>query len=212
MMKEIAVYNNAGSKVGAVEVAVAAQRESARMAYAVSIRSLLQQWRQGTVGFKTRGEVALSGRKPWKQKGTGRARAGTSRSPLWRKGGAVFGPQPRVHKIAISRKQRRLALQQTFAAAVSTDRFFCIDLAFEADKPQVRVAREALKGLNLAAKKVVVFLSFHDTKAYLSFRNMRNVRVVFYDQPNAYDLSNGQNWVFLKKDVNLFTDMVAKWN
>src|SRR6202158_776957 len=68
--------------------------------FAVWIRALLQNWRQGTVGVKDRSEVSLSGKKPWKQKGTGRARAGTARSPLWRKGGVIFGPHPRDYREA----------------------------------------------------------------------------------------------------------------
>jgi len=210
-MKNIAVYTSAGEQAGTVAIACAEPVSYARGAYAVSIRRLLQQWRQGTVSHKTRGEVAFSNRKPWKQKGTGRARAGSARSPLWRKGGVLFGPCPRVRKIGLSRKQRQLAMGHAMASALATDRFYCLDAAF-ASKPSVKNARSVLKALNVVEKKVVLFLAMHDVQTYLSFRNIPNVYVVFYDQPNAFDLSNGQAWLFLKKDLNLFTDMVARWN
>ena len=210
-MKKIEVYISTGEQTGTVEVACEKPSQYAVSAYAISIRRLLQQWRQGTVGFKSRGEVAFSNRKPWKQKGTGRARAGSARSPLWRKGGVLFGPCPRVRQIGLSRKQRQLAMSHVMAGVVASDRFYCLDMAFE-QKPSVKNARTTLQALNVADRKVVLFLALHDVQTYLSFRNIPNVYTVFYDQPNAFDLSNGQAWVFLKKDLNLFTDMVAQWN
>lgn len=210
-MKNIAVYSSTGEQTGVVEIACEQPIQYASSAYAVSIRRLLQQWRQGTVGFKTRSDVAFSNRKPWKQKGTGRARAGSLRSPVWRKGGVVFGPCPRVRGIGLSRKQRQLAMNHVMAGIVASDRFYCLDAAFE-QKPSVKSAQAMLKALNVDTRKVVLFLALHDVKTFLSFRNIPNVYTVFYDQPNAFDLSNGQAWVFLKKDLNLFTDMVAQWN
>jgi len=210
-MKNIAVYKSTGEQAGTVEISCSEPIAYATSSYAVSIRRLLQQWRQGTVGFKSRGEVAFSNRKPWKQKGTGRARAGSPRSPLWRKGGVLFGPCPRVRKIGLSRKQRQLAMGHVMASALSTGRFYCLDAAFE-QKPSVKAAHAMLRALNIGDRKVVLFLAMHDVKTYLSFRNIPNVYAVFYDQPNAFDLSNAHSWVFLKKDLNLFTDMVARWN
>jgi len=210
-MKNIPLYKSTGEQTGTVDVACAQPTDYAASAYAISIRRLLQQWRQGTVGFKSRGEVSFSNKKPWKQKGTGRARAGSSRSPLWRSGGVLFGPCPRVRKIGLSRKQRQLAMGHVLAGALSTDRFYCVDAAFE-QKPSVKGAHTILRSLKIAERKVVLFLAMHDVQTYLSFRNIPNVYVVFYDQPNAFDLSNGQAWLFLKKDLNLFSDMVARWN
>ena len=97
------------------------------------------------------------------------------------------------------------------AGALASNRFYCVDAAFE-QKPSVKNASTILRALNIAERKVVLFLAMHDVQTYLSFRNIPNVYVVFYDQPNAFDLSNGQAWLFLKKDLNLFTDMVARWN
>jgi len=210
-MKNITVYTHTGVQDGTVAVPCSDISSEARTAYAVSIRRLLQQWRQGTVGFKSRGEVAFSNRKPWKQKGTGRARAGSPRSPLWRKGGVLFGPCPRTREIGLARRQRQLAMAQVMAQVVSSDRCVCLDMTFDRN-PSTKMAKAALKSVGLAERKIVLFLAMHDVQIYLSFRNMPNVHVVFYDQPNAFDLSNGQAWVFLKKDLNLFTDMVGRWN
>ena len=209
-MKEIGIYDISGKKVDTLKVTAPAIDEStASAAYAVAVRRLLQQWRQGTVGCKTRGEVALSNRKPFKQKGTGRARAGTFRSPLWRKGGAIFGPQKRVHEVKISRKQNQFALRASFSSALKTGQFFGID--FDSAHASTKAAYEALKGIGVEGKKVVLFLSFEDKKSYLSFRNIPNVFVVFYDQPNVFDMTNGDSWVFIAKDKALFNDMVEKW-
>lgn len=210
MEQKISIFDTAGKKTGTVDVALAQPEQNASMAYAVSVRRLLQQWRQGTVGHKTRGQVKLTNKKPWRQKGTGRARAGSARSPLWRSGGVVFGPSPRTRTINISRKQRQLALRSAMHNVLSSEHVYCLDVAFE--KPSVKTAYSALKAVGIESKKLVVFMSFNDTQSYLSFRNMPNVHVVFFDQPNVFDLTNGQSWVFLKKDVNLFTDMVAQWN
>lgn len=212
-MSKIAVYDSTGKETGTVDLNIEVSApEQGQRAYAVSIRRLLQQWRQGTVGHKGRSDVNMSGKKPWRQKGTGRARASSARSPLWRKGGVTFGPQARVHEIKISRKQRQLGLKTAFDGALAHNSFYCLDVAFDTEKPSAKAARQALKSIGVENNKVVLFLPFHDTKTYLSFRNMPNVHVVFFDQPNAFDLSNGQSWVFFKKDANLFTDMVAKWN
>lgn len=210
-MQKITVYDSTGKKTGSVDVALQQPEQNTTNAYAVSVRSLLQGWRQGTVGHKTRGQVSMTNKKPWRQKGTGRARAGSARSPLWRKGGVVFGPSPRVRSINISRKQRQLALKASMHSVLSSEQFYCLDVAF-ADKPSTKTAYNALKAVGIENKKVVLFLPFEDTMTYLSFRNMPNVHVMFFDQPNVFDLTNGQSWVFLKKDVNLFTDMVTKWN
>lgn len=209
-MSTMKVYDTTGKEQSTVAVNLAETMNGAT-AYAVSIRRLLQQWRQGTVGSKTRGEVAMSNKKPWRQKGTGRARAGTSRSPLWRKGGCIFGPQARTRTIDIPRAQRRLAMRAIGSMMLKENRIHCIDAEVAGDKPSTKTARALLKSMNLADSKVVVFLPLNDTKTYLSFRNMPNVHVVFFDQPNAFDLTSGQNWVVLKRDVEQFNEMVARW-
>lgn len=209
-MNTVAVYDKTGKRVSTVTLALNEVSGSAEHAYACSIRSLMQQWRQGTVGCKTRGEVSLSNRKPFKQKGTGRARAGTFRSPLWRKGGVIFGPQPRVRVLTVARKQRRLALAAGFAGIVAQDAFYVAQATFE--QPRTKDALALLNNLGIAYEKVVLFLSAHDEMTWRSFSNIANVSIVFMDQINAYDLTNGTRWLVLEKDVEDFNANIAKWS
>lgn len=210
-MKQIPLYDRDGKSTGAIDISFEVREANAHHAYALSVRSLLQGWRQGTVGCKTRGEVALSNRKPFKQKGTGRARAGTFRSPLWRKGGIIFGPQPRVAEHKITKKQKSLAFNATFAQALQAGTIVCVEDSFLSERPSTKQAQQVMRNLKINDKKVVLFASIDDINTYLSFRNLPNVHIVFFDQPNVFDLTNAESWVFLKKDINAFNEMVARW-
>ncbi len=187
-------------------------RKGAKSEFAISVRVLLQNWRQGTVGCKTRADVALSGKKPFKQKGTGRARAGTARSPLWRKGGVIFGPQPRVRSLKLSKARRALVLGSLFQQAVEMSRVLSFDWTLEGSTPKTAQAYALLKSAQLENKKVVLFLSTDDVLTAASFANIPTVRIVLFDQPNAFDLSSGEYWIFFQKDLNQFKEMVAKWS
>jgi len=180
-------------------------------AFAVGIRVLFQNWRQGTVASKTRGQVAFSNKKPWKQKGTGRARVSSIRSPLWRKGGIIFGPQPRTRMLSVNASQKRLVLNNLLQNMAARDGIFCLDID-ALSKPSTKSAQKLLNAAELANQKVLMFLSFGDEIAFSSFINIPNVKIIFYDQPNAYDLSTADAWVILKRDVALFKEMVLKWN
>lgn len=209
-MNTVAVYDKTGNKVHEVSLAIREVEAFSEVAYACSIRRLMQNWRQGTVGCKTRGEVALSNRKPFKQKGTGRARAGTFRSPLWRKGGVIFGPQPRVRSLAISRRQRQLALAAACNEIVANDALLVAQVVFE--KPSTKDAIALLRNLGIYNEKVVLFLTNLDEMTYRSFCNIPNVLIVFIDQINAYDLTNGSRWLVLEKDLEDFNAHIAKWS
>jgi len=188
------------------------QKDVSQKNFACAIRVLLQNWRQGTVGCKSRGEVSFSNKKPWKQKGTGRARVSSLRSPLWRKGGIIFGPQARVRNLSINEKQNRLVLNNIFFAALEKKAIYCLDFDGDVQKPSTKKAADLLKGVGLDNRKVVLFLPFEDMVNFASFRNLSNVNVLSFDQPNAFDLSNGDCWVFFKKDLELFKEMVSQWN
>ena len=210
-MKQISVYDASGQKQEAIALDIALEEKKlCQQAYACSIRVLLQNWRQGTVGCKDRGEVAFSGKKPWRQKGTGRARAGSLRSPLWRKGGVTFGPQPRTRKLNINSKQKRLVLNNIFFSTLNNDSIHCLDFNVE-EEPSVKKAFALLKNAGLHEKKTVLFLPFDDDTNILSFRNLPKVDILTFDQPNAFNVSKCPQWVFLKKDLELFKDMVSKW-
>ena len=210
-MTEIVVYGLDGIAQGLVQFDVTA-RETNPTAFARAIRVLRQNWRQGTVGCKTRAQLAFSNRKPWKQKGTGRARAGSLRSPLWRKGGVIFGPQPRTRKLAINAKEMDLVFNNILFSKLAEKAISCLEFSILSDKPNTKTAKNMLKVAGLDDKKVLLFLPFDDITNIASFRNIPNVHIISFDQPNAFDLINGGCWVFLKKDVDLFKEMISQWN
>lgn len=180
--------------------------------YAISIRVLRQNWRQGTVGCKTRSEVNRTGKKPFKQKGTGRARAGTAGSPLWRGGGIAFGPQPRVRTLSMTRKARARVMEAVIWSRLDAQQIVTVTVTFPEDKPKTAIASKTLRAAGLADKKVALFIAPHDYVTYASFVNLKNVRIFFFDQPNAYDLSWGDVIVYQQRDNDLFKEMVAAWN
>ncbi len=177
-------------------------------AYATWIRALLQNWRQGTVGCKTRAEVSFSRKKPWKQKGTGRARVGSARSPLWRSGGIIFGPQPRTRVLKIPQNVRQGILQDLFWNLAYTGHIFVVD--FESDAPKTARAVQALKQAGLT-KNTTVLLAPHDVVAQASFANISHVQVLFFDQLNAYNVACSTDVAVLRKDIEQFKNMVAQW-
>jgi len=192
-------------------ITLKAPNKGVQTSFALWIRSLLQNWRQGTVACKGRADVSRSGKKPWKQKGTGRARAGTARSPLWRGGGVTFGPQPRTRELKVTRAAKKQVYEKLLYDFLSGGKVISLDWSVEGDKPQTAVAHKALKQVGLTDKKVVIFLPMEDLLAYTSVRNLPKVRVLFFDQPNAFDLANADYWVFFKKDLDHFKEMVLRW-
>ena len=180
--------------------------------YAVWVRALLQNWRQGTVGCKGRADVSLSTRKPWKQKGTGRARAGTARSPLWRGGGVTFGPQARTRTLKVSKRTKFDVMRALLVEYAKNNKIISCDLQLKDGKPSTKIGFSALQGMNVVGKKVSIFLQRDDYASWLSLRNLPNVQVISFDALNAYDLSNSDYLVVLKKDFSNLKDMVAQWN
>lgn len=191
-------------------LAEAVRKDISPKAFAVVTRSLLQNWRQGTVACKGRSDVSYSNKKPWKQKGTGRARAGSARSPIWRGGGVTFGPQARTRTLKVPRKMMKNVLANLFFDFIDNQRVVSCDW-IAPDAPKTSVAWTMLKNAALAEKNITLFLSVNDTIARASFINIPNVQILFFDQPNAYDLANNEYWVFLKKDVDAFKEMVSQW-
>ena len=182
--------------------------------FALYVRSLLQNWRQGTVACKDRSKViSRSNKKPWKQKGTGRARAGTPRSPLWRGGGVTFGPQPRVRTTKVSQSLRKGVMRTLFSKALTAGRIIVIDWAPPVENtPKTAAAVRVLKAAGISDKKTLLFTGAFDHHIHLSFANISTLHMILYDQPNAYALASASTWVVLKKDLELFKQMVAAWN
>jgi large subunit ribosomal protein L4 len=175
------------------------------------VRVLAQNWRQGTVACKGRSDVAYTNRKPWKQKGTGRARAGSARSPLWKGGGAIFGPQARVRTVKMPKQMKRKVLLSMLASNLDQKNIICADWELSSEQPKTSQAQELVNTPGLTNKKIVLFVAPYDFHSALSFANIPNVRPLSFDQVNAYDLANSDCWLFLKKDFDQFKGMVSQW-
>ncbi len=143
--------------------------------------------RRGTASTKERHEVSGGGRKPWRQKGTGRARHGSIRSPLWVGGGVTFGPKPKSHKKKVNKKTKKLALRSILSAKLAEEELMIVDeVSFS--RPKTRDAKEFLQNLGVEDKKVLVILPEKDKNTYLSMRNLPDVKTMVLEAINAYDL------------------------
>jgi len=151
------------------------------------VRSQQAALRAGTHETKTRGRVSGGGKKPWRQKGTGRARQGTIRAPQWAGGGVVFGPHPRSYAFKVPNKVVKLAMRSALSSKLSDEVLFVVE-NFKFDKPSAKAASAILKNLGLEDRKVTVLVENENDNAYLSFRNLDRVRVLFAYEANTYDL------------------------
>jgi large subunit ribosomal protein L4 len=152
-----------------------------------AVRAYLNNQRQGTAATKTRSFVSGGNQKPWKQKGTGRARQGSTRAPHWRGGGTVFGPQPRSYETGVPRKVKQLARRSALNARAREGALHVVEhLAFAA--PKTRQLAELLAHLGVAEAKVLVLTATHRPAVYLSGRNLPDVDVLPYADASAYDV------------------------
>lgn len=180
--------------------------------FSMVVRALLQNWRQGTVACKERCDViSRSNKKPWKQKGTGRARAGSPRSPLWRGGGVTFGPHARVRNLSVPVQLKRNVCNNLFFDFISKEKVICLNWELEGEKPQTGAVYSALKSAMLAGKKLVIFLPIDDVLMQASCINIPGIRLLSFDQSNAYVLADSDCWVFFQKDFDRFKEMVSQW-
>ncbi len=142
--------------------------------------------RQGTADTKTRGEVSGGGRKPWRQKGTGRARHGSTRSPIWRGGGVTFGPTPRSYSIKMNRKERRLALRSALAYKAIESKLVVVD-NFTVETNKTKDMIKTLEALNVSGKVLIVVNELTDN-VILATRNLKNILLLGADEVNTYDV------------------------
>ncbi len=164
-----------------------------------AVVNFLANQRQGTHATKTKGLVSGGGKKPWKQKGTGRARAGSIRSPLWRTGGIVFGPQPRDYSYKLPKKVKRLALMTAFYRKLADGEVVVID-NFAIEKPKTKEMKEILKNLGLTGKSILIVLPEKDNSVVLSARNIPSVSVTRTADLNTYDVI-AHNVLLMTKDA-----------
>ncbi|OUL29698.1 50S ribosomal protein L4 [Nostoc sp. T09] len=188
-MVESIVKNWQGEQVGetSFELRVAKEETAAHIVHRALVRQQTNA-RQGTASTKTRSEVRGGGRKPWRQKGTGRARAGSIRSPLWRGGGVIFGPKPRDYDLKMNRKERRLALRTAFVGRVD-DLIVVEEFSEQLSRPKTKELVAALARWGAAPEnKTLLILSEIADNIHLSARNIENLKVIAANQLNVFDL------------------------
>lgn len=162
--------------------------------------------RQGSADTKTRDQVSGGGRKPWKQKGTGRARQGSTRSPQWTGGGVVFGPHPRSYDKKMNRKERRLALKSALAYKLIESEIIVID-AFTLENNKTKTAKEILKNLNID-KKVLVVVEKLDENMILATRNLTNVILLEANEINTYDIIAADKMIITENAVKSIEEVL----
>lgn len=180
-------WEGADAGTATLDLKVAKEENASHIVHRALVRQMANA-RQGTASTKTRAEVSGGGRKPWRQKGTGRARAGSSRSPLWRGGGVIFGPKPRDYSLKMNRKERRLALRTAFQSRVD-DLVVVQDFADKLPRPKTKDMAKALAGWGVApGEKVLLILSERHENVYLSARNIDSLRLISANNLNIWDL------------------------
>jgi len=196
-MAKIDVFDAAGKKSGSRELSsdLFEAPVSVPLMHQVVVAGLAGL-RAGTHSTKTRGEVSGGGKKPWRQKGTGRARHGSSRSPIWTGGGVAHGPKPRDHSVRVNKKMKRGALRAALSDAASSGKLAVIDeIGF--DEPRTKDAAAILEALDLRGK-VLVVLPEPETTVEKSFRNIRQVRLSYARSLSVYDVLAADRVLFSK--------------
>lgn len=195
-MVDCVVKNWEGEQAGTatLELRVAREASAAGIVHRALVRQL-NNARQGTASAKTRSEVSGGGRKPWRQKGTGRARAGSIRSPLWKGGGVIFGPKPRDYSVKMNRKERRLALRTAFQGRAE-DLIVVEDFADKLPRPKTKEMVQALTRWGVATEdKVLLIVAEKNEMVYLSARNIGNLKMISANNLNVFDLLNADKIV-----------------
>ena len=207
-MPKIDVYDIKGKKVSDVELAdsVFGIEPNETIVHSVLVNYLANQ-RQGTQSTKTRAEVSGGGRKPWRQKGTGRARQGSIRAPQWIKGGIALGPKPRSYKYTVNKKERRLAIKSLLSSKVLENELTVVD-AFNFDSIKTKQMVNALTNLKVEGKTLIV-LADKNENVQKSARNIENVKTLQVNTINVYDLLKYKNLVLTLDTVKKLEEVYA---
>ncbi len=207
-MPKVNVYNQLGEVVGDIELneAIFGVEVNEHVVYEV-VKNHLANRRQGTQSAKTRAEVRGGGRKPWRQKGTGRARQGSIRAPQWKGGGVVFAPKPRSYRYSVPKKVRRLAMKSVLSSKVLEGELRILD-ALTVDAFSTKKAKEILRNLNLETKTMIVLPEGNDM-IIKSFANLPKTETVVVDYMNVYDLMRFDNLVIVKDALSKIEEVYA---
>lgn len=196
------LYNKSGETVGTVELSDSLFAQPVhKQALYEAVRCYLANQRQGTHDTQTRGEVAYSGSKLYRQKGTGRARAGSARSPLRVGGGTVFGPHPRDYGYRIPRKVKRKALHSALSDRATAERIFVLE-DFEMEAPRTAEMARMMSAMNMEGRHTLFVLPTGAETLYKSLRNIKGVRVMRHSDLNAYTVLWADNLVFTKSALS----------
>ncbi len=206
-MANVKVFNMSGSEVGSIELndSIFAVEVNTHVMHQAVVQYLANK-RQGTQSALTRAEVRGGGRKPWRQKGTGRARQGSTRSPQWTGGGVVFAPKPRDYSFKLNKKVKRLALKSALTTKVNDGKFVVVD---EINLPEMKT-KEMVKVLNnLNVNKSLVVLEDTNEKAVVAARNIPTVKTASVSTINVYDILKYDSVVVTKAAVEKIEEVYA---
>jgi len=206
-MAKVSVYNMEGSQVGDIELsdAVFGVKVNEHLVHMAVLQQLANN-RQGTQSAKTRSEVRGGGRKPWRQKGTGHARQGSTRSPQWTGGGVVFAPKPRDYSFKLNKKEKQLALKSALTSRVNESKFFVVDeLKFD----EIKTKNFKMVLDNLKVNKALVVLDENDQNTVLSARNLPGVKTAQTNTINVYDILKYNTLVITKAAVAKIEEVYA---
>ncbi|HHZ02964.1 MAG TPA: 50S ribosomal protein L4 [Tissierellia bacterium] len=207
-MPKVALYDITGSQVGEIELKdeIFGVEINTHVMYE-AVKNYLANQRQGTQSAKTRAEVRGGGRKPWRQKGTGRARQGSIRSPQWVGGGVVFAPKPRDYSYKLPKKIKRLALKSALSSKVADQEIIVVD-KLVLEQPKTKEMVKILSNLN-AGKKTLVVIPERDENVILAARNIPGVKTTYVNTINVYDILNCDSFLITKDAVNKVEEVYA---
>ena len=207
-MAQVQVYNQEGRKTSKLELADSVFGIEPNMnAMHLAVVSYLAAQRQGTQSTLTRSEVSGGGAKPWRQKGTGRTRQGSTRSPQWTHGGIALGPKPRKYKVSLNKKVKRLAMKSALSSKVAADEMLVLNKV-ELESIKTKAVVEMLTKLK-TGKKVLIVLPENDDVLYKSARNIEGVKVVTVNTLCVYDILNCTSLVVLKDAAKKIEEVYA---
>ena len=207
-MANIKVVNKAGEQVSELTLSDAIfSIEPNTSAMHIAVVNYLANQRQGTQSTLTRSEVSGGGKKPWRQKGTGRARQGSTRAPQWYHGGIALGPKPRSYSFTINKKVRRLAMKSAFSAKLAADEIIVLD-SFDLEAIKTKEVAKTLAAIGGGKKPLIVLPEKNDV-IYKSARNIAGVKVAMVNTLNVYDMLNSSKLVVLKDAVSKIEEVYA---
>ena len=206
-MSNVSVYNMEGKEVDKIELsdAVFGVEVNEHLVHMAVVAQLANK-RQGTQKAKTRSEVSGGGRKPWRQKGTGHARQGSTRAPQWTGGGVVFAPTPRDYTIRLNKKEKRLALKSVLTNCVNENKFIVLD-ELKFDEIKTKKMQAVLDALNVS--KALIVLNENDANVVKSARNIANVQTALTNTINVYDILKYNTVVVTKAAVATIEEVYA---